>query len=152
AIAAVLGAYIVLYPASRILAVWPSAAAVPAWVYLGIWFGYQLFEGNFALVHPDTTIGSRVAFFAHVSGFVCGALAAIALTRAGRIPSVPTTKREHDSETSDHPWWDRPLADISRSVANDPDAPRRTPSAPAAPRKFTNVGCPNCQHVQAVPK
>jgi membrane associated rhomboid family serine protease/ribosomal protein S27E len=125
AIAAVLGAYIVLYPGARIVAVWPSAAKIPAWVYLGFWFVYQLFEGNFALVHPDQTSGSHVAFFAHVGGFVFGVLVAIILTRAGRITSA---------------------------VADDPGAPQRTPSAPAAPRTFANVGCPNCQHVQAVPR
>ena len=124
AIAAVLGAYIVLYPGARILAVWPRVALVPAWFYLGFWFLFQLFEGNFALVHPERTSGSHVAFFAHVGGFVFGVLVAIILTRAGRITSA---------------------------VADDPDAPQRAPSAPAAPRTFTNVGCPNCQHVQAVP-
>ena len=125
AIAAVLGAYIVLYPHSRILALagWIPVRA-PAWIFLGFWFLFQLFEGNFALVHPDRTSGSHVAFFAHVGGFVFGVLVAIILTRAGRITSA---------------------------VADDPDAPQRTPSAPAAPRTFTNVGCPNCQHVQAVP-
>jgi membrane associated rhomboid family serine protease/ribosomal protein S27E len=125
AIAAVLGAYIVLYPHSRILALaaW-IPVRVPAWVFLGFWFLLQLFEGNFALVHPDRTSGSHVAFFAHVGGFVFGVLVAVILTRAGRITSA---------------------------VADDPDAPQRTPSAPAAPRTFTNVGCPNCQHVQAVP-
>jgi membrane associated rhomboid family serine protease/ribosomal protein S27E len=125
AIAAVLGAYIVLYPHSRILGLagW-IPVRVPAWLFLGFWFLFQLFEGNFALAHPDKTAGSGVAFFAHVGGFVFGVLVAIVLTRAGRITSA---------------------------VADDPDAPQRTPSAPAAPRTFTNVGCPNCQHVQAVP-
>jgi membrane associated rhomboid family serine protease len=92
AIAAVLGAYIVLYPHSRILALagW-IPVRVPAWVFLGFWFLFQLFEGNFALVHPDKTSGSHVAFFAHVGGFVFGVLVAIILTRAGRITSGSTT-------------------------------------------------------------
>ena len=64
ALAAVLGAYIVLYPGSRILALagWVPVR-VPAWIFLGVWFLYQLLEGNFALVHPDKTSGSHVAFF-----------------------------------------------------------------------------------------
>jgi membrane associated rhomboid family serine protease/ribosomal protein S27E len=126
AIAAVLGAYIVLYPHARVLALagWVPVRA-PAWIFLGFWFLYQLFEANFALVHRDKTSGSHVAFFAHVGGFVFGVLVAIILTRTGRITSA---------------------------VGDDPDAPQHAPRAPAAPRTFTNVGCPNCQHVQAVPR
>ena len=58
---------------------------IPAWIFLGGWFLYQFFEGNYGLVHPDSTGGSGVAFFAHVGGFVFGVLVAIVLTRAGRI-------------------------------------------------------------------
>jgi len=92
AIAAVLGAYIVLYPESRILALagW-IPVRVPTWIYLGIWFLFQLFEGRFALVHPDNSGDSHVAFFAHVGGFVCGVLVATILTLSGRIVSVSTT-------------------------------------------------------------
>jgi membrane associated rhomboid family serine protease len=86
AIAAVLGAYIVLYPASRVLTfVGWFPMQIPAWFFLGAWFLYQFFEGNYALVHPGNTGGSGVAFFAHVGGFVFGVLTAIALTRTGRI-------------------------------------------------------------------
>jgi membrane associated rhomboid family serine protease len=86
AIAAVLGAYIVLYPDSRILTLlgW-FPVRIPAWVFLGGWFLYQFIEGNYALVHPDSSGGSGVAFFAHVGGFVFGVLVALALTRTGRI-------------------------------------------------------------------
>ena len=86
AIAAVLGAYIVLYPSSRILTFigW-FPVGIPAWIFLGLWFLYQFFEGNYALVHPDKTGGSGVAFFAHVGGFVFGVLVALVLSRAGRV-------------------------------------------------------------------
>jgi hypothetical protein len=91
AIAAVLGAYIVLYPKSRIFGlVGLIPLRVPAWMFLGFWFAFQLFEGDFALVHPDTTTGSGVAFFAHVGGFIFGVVVAIVLTRAGRITSRST--------------------------------------------------------------
>jgi membrane associated rhomboid family serine protease len=92
AIAAVLGAYIVLYPRARIfglVGVIPLRA--PAWAFLGFWFVMQLYAGNFALIHPDTNGGGGVAFFAHVGGFIFGALVAIVLTRAGRITSRSTT-------------------------------------------------------------
>ena len=137
AIAAVLGAFIVLYPSSRILTLigW-FPVRIPAWIFLGVWFLYQLLEGNFALIHPDKTSGNHVGFFAHIGGFVCGVLMAIILTRAGRIISVSTTEPERDRETSDRLGG---------------TAPQSTPSAPNTPRTFTNVGCPICQHVQAVP-
>jgi membrane associated rhomboid family serine protease len=84
AIAAVLGAYFVLYPKSRILTLvgW-FPISIPAWFYLGGWFLLQLFEGNSALV--AATGGSGVAFFAHVGGFVFGAIATGLLMGAGRI-------------------------------------------------------------------
>src|SRR5690242_2582341 len=50
AIAAVLGAYFVLYPNSRILTlVFVFPVQISAWVFLGVWFLYQLIEGNFGL-------------------------------------------------------------------------------------------------------
>jgi membrane associated rhomboid family serine protease len=86
AIAAVLGAYFVLYPTSRIhtLVLW-FPVMIPAWLYLGGWFLYQFFEGNSSLVEPSSTGGSGVAFFAHVGGFIFGVLAATVLLRTGLI-------------------------------------------------------------------
>src|SRR4029453_16128084 len=47
AIAAVLGAYLVLYPTSRVLTlVVVFLVRIPAWVFLGGWFVYQLVEAN----------------------------------------------------------------------------------------------------------
>jgi membrane associated rhomboid family serine protease len=93
AIAAVLGAYIVLYPKARIfglLGVIPFRA--PAWLFLGFWFVLQLFAGNFALTHPDAKGGSGVAFFAHVGGFIFGVVVALVLSRTGRITSRATVE------------------------------------------------------------
>ena len=86
AIAAVLGAYFVLYPRSRIrtLVGW-FPINIPAWVFLGGWFLYQFFEGNNALVHPSNAGGSGVAFFAHVGGFAFGVIVASVLVSSGRI-------------------------------------------------------------------
>jgi rhomboid family protein len=85
AIAAVLGAYFVLYPSSRVLTlvvVWP--VRISAYVFLGFWFLYQLIEANFGLFSAEAN-GGGVAFFAHVGGFVFGSLVAIALLNAGRV-------------------------------------------------------------------
>ena len=81
AIAAVLGAYFVLYPGSRIRTwIFPVfLVRIPAWIFLGLWFLYQLIEASFGLFSASANGG--VAFFAHVGGFVFGLLAARLLTR-----------------------------------------------------------------------
>jgi membrane associated rhomboid family serine protease len=91
AIAAVLGAYFVLYPDSQVtglIVVFP--VQISAWFFLGFWFLYQLLEANFALF-STTARGGGVAFFAHVGGFIFGAIVAAVLLRAGRIarPAQP---------------------------------------------------------------
>lgn len=145
AIAAVLGAYIVLYPHSRILALagW-FPVRIPAWFFIGIWFLFQLLEADFALVHPDKTGDSHIAFFAHVGGFVFGVFVAMILSRSGQITSVGSTT---DPETSHRPWWEKTWSEAFGSVADDSDALQRTPGTLAT----TNLECPQCGHVQAVP-
>jgi rhomboid family protein len=74
AIAAVLGAYFVLYPQSRVLTlVVVFFVRIPAYVFLGIWFLFQLVEGNFGLFSASAD-GGGTAFFAHVGGFLFGVL------------------------------------------------------------------------------
>jgi len=93
AIAAVLGSFIVLYPSARIRTlVGIFFVKVPAWVYLGLWFLYQLVEGNFGLASASAN-GGGVAFFAHVGGFVFGALVTVILLNAGRIVQQSTARR-----------------------------------------------------------
>jgi membrane associated rhomboid family serine protease len=76
AIAAVLGAYFVLYPSSKILTlVVVIPVRIYAWVFLGLWFLYQLVEGNFGLFSARAN-GGGTAFFAHVGGFLFGVIAA----------------------------------------------------------------------------
>jgi membrane associated rhomboid family serine protease len=85
AIAAVLGAYFVLYPGSRVTTwIFPVfMVRIPAWVYLGLWFLYQLVEANFGLFHASAN-GGGTAFFAHVGGFVFGVLVTALLARTRR--------------------------------------------------------------------
>jgi hypothetical protein len=87
-----MGAYFVLYPDSRIstLVLW-FPVRIPAWFYLDSWFLYQFFEGNCGLIHPSNTGGSGVAFFAHVGGFIFGAVVARVLVGRDASPS-----RRHD--------------------------------------------------------
>ena len=92
AIAAVLGAYFVLYPHSTVrglVVVFP--VQLSAWFFLGAWFLYQLIEANFGIFGANSN-GGGVAFFAHVGGFVFGVIVARLLANAGRIaPQNGTT-------------------------------------------------------------
>jgi membrane associated rhomboid family serine protease len=74
AIAGVLGAYFVLLPQASVLTLFffVFLREIPAMVFLGIWFLFQLWDGGFAVLHPQA--GGGVAFFAHVGGFVFGLL------------------------------------------------------------------------------
>jgi len=91
AIAAVLGAFFVLYPSSNVfglVVVFP--VRVSAWFFLGFWFLYQLYEANFGMLGASAN-GGGTAFFAHVGGFVFGALAALVLANAGRVAPQEST-------------------------------------------------------------
>src|SRR4029453_19072438 len=89
AIAAVLGAYYVLYPQSRVLTlVIVFLVRIPAWVFLGVWFLFQLVEGNFGLLTATAT-GGGVAFFGHGRVFPFGLF--VPRVVAGAIARQPAT-------------------------------------------------------------
>ena len=93
AISAVLGAFFVLYPAARIRTlVLVFFVQIPAWVYLGGWFLYQLVERNFGLSSASAN-GGGGAFFAHVGGFLFGAVVTATLLNAGRVVPQSTSGR-----------------------------------------------------------
>jgi membrane associated rhomboid family serine protease len=73
AISGVMGAYVILYPRVRIhmlvfLFIFVTRIVVPAYLMLGYWFLLQLLSGSAAQGEGG------VAFWAHVGGFVAGAL------------------------------------------------------------------------------
>jgi len=78
AIAGVLGAYFVLYPRARVLT-WIFELIflvlwLPAWIVLGSWFVFNFLSGtNTALAVHRQNMGG-IAFWAHVGGFISGAL------------------------------------------------------------------------------
>jgi membrane associated rhomboid family serine protease len=77
AIAGVLGAYFLLYAAARVIALVPLfvfllPVELPAVLFIGIWFLFQLWQGGFSLISPGAAGG--VAFFAHIGGFAFGLL------------------------------------------------------------------------------
>ncbi len=78
AIAGVMGAYIVKFPHARILTLvfvffFVSTVDVPAVLMLGYWFVIQLFSGLGSMGAANQSEGG-VAWFAHVGGFITGAL------------------------------------------------------------------------------
>jgi membrane associated rhomboid family serine protease len=76
-IAAVLGAYLVLYPQSRLLTIFLSpfhldVIEIPAVAFVGVWFVLQL-AGDIASLGIPVTAGAQ-AFWSHLSGFAIGML------------------------------------------------------------------------------
>jgi len=71
AISGVLGGYIVLYPHRRVTAiVFRFVTEVPAYVAIGIWFGFQLIS-SVGVLGGGSQLGG-VAYAAHIGGFVAG--------------------------------------------------------------------------------
>ena len=90
AIAAVLGAYILLYPRARVLTLvfivfFVTIIEVPAVFLLLFWFAEQLWLGLEGLASPLG--GEGVAYFDHIGGFAFGLLTIRLLVR--RRPSRP---------------------------------------------------------------
>lgn len=105
AIAAILGAYLILFPRARVHAYVPfplyllalvlpgirissfwlifAIVAMPAWVLLGGWFALQL-------VASGQTMATGVAYEAHAAGFVAGVLLLLLLDRRRARHGQPT--------------------------------------------------------------
>ncbi|WP_437186656.1 rhomboid family intramembrane serine protease [Planctomicrobium sp. SH668] len=83
AIAGIMGAYFVWYPGARVQALIPlgiimQIVAVPAFLFLGLWFAIQLFSGFGSGAGGES---GGVAFWAHIGGFAVGAILAFLLDR-----------------------------------------------------------------------
>ena len=75
AVAAVMGAYLLLYPRARVNVLVPifffiTVIQMSAWAVLGVWFVYQFFYA-----YQEATVATGVAWMAHVGGFVFGLVA-----------------------------------------------------------------------------
>jgi membrane associated rhomboid family serine protease len=78
AIAAVMGAYFIFYPKSRVVTFVPILLFrwfinIPSFIYLGIWFATQLFSGVTEFAAAGGGMGG-VAWWAHIGGFAFGLL------------------------------------------------------------------------------
>ena len=87
AISAVVGSYFIMFPKAKILSliliviilvpIW-----VPAWLFIILWFFIQYFNGILSIVSQSA---GGVAWFAHISGFLFGVIAAKYMLNTGRI-------------------------------------------------------------------
>jgi membrane associated rhomboid family serine protease len=92
AIAGVLGAYIILYPWARVRILIPIilffwTLEVPALLVLGWWFIQQFLYGAASL---SSIASGGVAFWAHIGGFVIGAILILPFIGRAYRPRAPT--------------------------------------------------------------
>ena len=96
AIAGVLGAYLVMFPKRRVLTLviffFITFVYLPAYVVLAAWFVLQLFSGVGELGSRVNT-GGGVAYFAHIGGFVFGAILAFLFFPKERFGDQPPPRR-----------------------------------------------------------
>lgn len=112
AIAAVLGAYLVLYPKAIVTTFIPififiKLVSVPAVVWLGIWFLQQYFLGLSSV--PGAMVTGGVAYWAHVGGFLFGILVGLgarAHEAVGKEPAhdVPPAHAERGPHRESGSW------------------------------------------------
>jgi membrane associated rhomboid family serine protease len=79
AVAGVLGAYLILFPRSRIASLVPifitfTLVELPAFIFLIFWFVSQLYSGLFAIQGGGA---SGIAWWAHIGGFLFGMMIAL---------------------------------------------------------------------------
>ncbi|MFM8407094.1 MAG: rhomboid family intramembrane serine protease [Pirellulaceae bacterium] len=87
AIAGVMGAYLLLYPKAKVMSVLPlliifPVIILPAWIFLGLWFAFQFYNGWASMNASEQT---GVAWFAHVGGFVAGMALAVGMKFAHHV-------------------------------------------------------------------
>ena len=94
-IAGLLGAFLVLRPHARILTLFPlvvywAMAEIPAVLFLPIWFAMQFFNGFLSLRAASGTYEvAGVAWWAHVGGFLFGAIVGLAFRWRNALRTAP---------------------------------------------------------------
>ena len=92
AIAGVLGAYILMFPQSRVnVLLGRQIVAMPALIVIGLWIALQLFSEVGALGSTDETsdVGG-VAYMAHIGGFLAGLAIAVIFSTIARFKTPST--------------------------------------------------------------
>lgn len=81
AISGVLAGYVMLFPHKMIgVIIMFFAVELPAWMFIGVWFGFQIINGLGTFGDPT---GGGIAYSAHIGGFLVG-LALIVPFSTGR--------------------------------------------------------------------
>ena len=110
AVAGVLGAYLLMFPRRRVLTLvfffLITVVYLPAFVVLGAWFVLQFFNGVFAL-SGRVNAGGGVAVWAHIGGFLFGALLAILFFPKERFGGRPPPPRPDMFGRSGWGWGGR---------------------------------------------
>jgi membrane associated rhomboid family serine protease len=91
AVAAVIAAYAVTYPWARVLSFVPLGFIplifpLPAFLFAFAWFGMQLLQGSIELT--SSTMAASVAWWAHIGGFVFGALVGLIARHAVPVAAL----------------------------------------------------------------
>ncbi len=107
AISGVMGAYLVLFPWSRILTLVPFFffyyfMELPAVLFLGFWFFIQLFSALGSISMIDL---GGVAWFAHIGGFITGALLVFPFRRRRVTPGLVRWWRGRRYYRPPWGWW-----------------------------------------------
>jgi membrane associated rhomboid family serine protease len=107
AIAGLMGAYIWLYPGTKVLCLVPIFIIgmffdLPAIVVIGQWFLLQFINSQW-LGGGGMLEGGGVAYLAHVGGFLTGMLLIVLL--GGRKLLPPPTPRGFDEDYNERRWW-----------------------------------------------
>lgn len=95
AVAAIIAAYAVIYPTERVITIVPILfiplfIRIPAVVFAGIWFGFQVLQGSMDVARPD--MAASVAWWAHIGGFAFGALVALMVRALMPTPQTRVTR------------------------------------------------------------
>jgi membrane associated rhomboid family serine protease len=105
AIAGVLGAYYLLFPTARVIAMvpiffFPFFFELPAVLYLGFWLLSQVFGATLSMLVPTGDAGG-IAWWAHVGGFGAG----VVLHRFFLLPQASRRRRFQPDEAGIEGAW-----------------------------------------------
>ena len=105
AIAGVMGAYLVLFPYSRVIVLFPVLFfpfffELPAVTYLGFWALSQVYTGTLSLGQAGDVGG--IAWWAHVGGFAVGVVLILLFIRRGSAYRLPSRGGWQRAPVLDH--------------------------------------------------
>jgi len=151
AIAAVMAAYLWIYPKAKLLQVIPILyiqLTIPAWIYVGVWVGFQAVMGFFS-----DAMG--MAWFSHLFGFLCGLAMTPWVLKKRRVEVAQQVRFRSARAIFGARLAKRAAPAQTRKAPVDlpgPQGPARSPSQSSAPPRprtarsgvptFTQAGAP----------